>query len=174
MKKTALATFVLLVLCICTFAAATGYPGQILQTPTGTLYSLAEPLPELRTVEIDGQIYYYEVNPLLVRSLTEECDTCDLQLGNRAPEKDGWYRYSVTHHQYRSYFYANCTVCDKLAYVFVPGEIAQHNWKYVSDGHAWDTNHQIVDQCRVCNEVMTSYVFCPGPAGGGCTVNPGK
>lgn len=126
--------------------------------------------PILIPIEIDGTIYYSELLQAAVARAETCIDGCNLQLGNRCPEMDGWYRYSSTHHQYRTYYYATCVDCFTVSYVFTTGSTALHIWHHVNDYHYYDTFHAVVEHCNICNETMTSYVFCPGPDGGGCTV----
>lgn len=170
MKKAFYVLLLITLLCSVTLMTAAAEE-RILYSPSAGIYhELSEPLPTITSVQIGGRYYLLDLSQQASAPRSGECETCDMQLGNRAPDMDGWYRYSPTQHQYRTYYHATCSVCKKHSYVYTAGQISQHIWRYVSDKHAYGTMHAIVERCNVCGETMTSYVFCPGPDGGGCTV----
>lgn len=130
----------------------------------------AEIPPEFVVIDIGGKQFLLETAQQPQSDLPRICDACDLDLLGRCQALDGWYPHTLSRHQYRTYYYAACRVCQAPALLYEPGKSTPHAWQTVGHAHLWRTQHTVEDECRICHERTVSYVFCPGPDGGGCTV----
>lgn len=105
------------------------------------------------------------------------CDICESARTGRAPEKDGWYSRGTDYHEYRTYYYALCSICETRSYSYDPGELIQHTFEY--NGVNWhqgtSLKHVFELRCTFCGAVRYSVVEgCPGADWGGCVSLPAR